>query len=405
MKHRCKNSKNAVIALNLSDRGSSGVIMNAALKAANKINDLDIYKIMPQGENDPNSFCYANKKSKFLTLIKEIYYKLHSYKPVDGTYFNFYTRKVIKYIKKIANEHTKTIIHIHNIHHSQLNVFKLLSFISNKKFDVVITIHDAWFYTGGCYCYDHVGCKKWRNKCENCQYGNKNSIKYLNKKIQLLNSITNLHIVAVSNWVKNELIKSRLNSKTIEVIYGCTDIQLPKLDSKYFFGKAAIDKKILLSVSDYWNDWKGIKYLQKLSTLLPKDYVLVLVGGKIDLTEFNNTIHIEQVENRLALAQIYASADVYISTSQTETLGLSTCEAQICGCPVVTFGCGGSKETIIDGISGYIVNNKDVNTLFLNIKKIIELKPFKREDIVKNGQKFKQEPCSKKYAELYYKIM
>ena len=160
-----------------------------------------------------------------------------------------------------------------------------------------------------------------------------------------------------------------------------------------------------MCVSDYWNEWKGIEYLCNLSKILPNNYLLVLVGGEVDISSFKNTIHIEQIKNRNELSRIYSSSNVYISTSQTETLGLAPCEAQICGCPVVTFGCGGSKETIENGISGYIVENKNVNAMLSIIKNIIEAKALDKEKIIKNGLKFSEETASKKYADLYKKII
>ena len=170
-----KKPNNAVIEINLTDRGSSGTIMNAASEGALSNKNTEVYKIIPQGQSEPNTYCFANSESKALSLFKEIYYKAHSYKPIDGTYFNFYTRKVIRFINKVYSSHAKTIIHIHNIHHSQLNIFRLLSFLVKKKIGVVITIHDAWLYTGGCYCYDHVKCDEWKKQCGYCKYGYKYS--------------------------------------------------------------------------------------------------------------------------------------------------------------------------------------------------------------------------------------
>ena len=43
------------------------------------------------------------------------------------------------------------------------------------------------------------------------------------------------------------------------------------------------------------------------------------------------------------LAQAYASADVFVMPSKTETLGLVLMEAMAAGCPVVAFGRAGSR--------------------------------------------------------------
>jgi glycosyltransferase involved in cell wall biosynthesis len=52
------------------------------------------------------------------------------------------------------------------------------------------------------------------------------------------------------------------------------------------------------------------------------------------------------------LAHAYASADVLVQPSQTETLGLVTLEAHACGLPVIAAESGTARELIRDGVDG-----------------------------------------------------
>lgn len=55
-----------------------------------------------------------------------------------------------------------------------------------------------------------------------------------------------------------------------------------------------------------------------------------------------------------ALASAYASADLFIFPSQTETLGLVLLEAMAAGCPVVACRAGGVPDAVQDGLTGFL---------------------------------------------------
>lgn len=54
------------------------------------------------------------------------------------------------------------------------------------------------------------------------------------------------------------------------------------------------------------------------------------------------------------LAAAYASADLFVIPSQTETLGLVILEAMAAGCPVVACRAGGVPDAIEDGVTGFL---------------------------------------------------
>ena len=59
------------------------------------------------------------------------------------------------------------------------------------------------------------------------------------------------------------------------------------------------------------------------------------------------------------LAAAYASADVFVMPSRTETLGLVVLEAMSAGLPVVGAQAGGIPEMIVDGVTGALFDTED----------------------------------------------
>ncbi len=55
------------------------------------------------------------------------------------------------------------------------------------------------------------------------------------------------------------------------------------------------------------------------------------------------------------LAQIYASADLFVFPSETDTFGVVLLEAQASGLPVIVSSNGGPKDCVIDGLTGIVI--------------------------------------------------
>jgi glycosyltransferase involved in cell wall biosynthesis len=72
-----------------------------------------------------------------------------------------------------------------------------------------------------------------------------------------------------------------------------------------------------------------------------------------------------------ALASAYASADLFVLPSETETLGLVLLEAMASGCPVVACRAGGVPDAVQDGLTGFLFEPADTKGLVDTVERAL----------------------------------
>jgi len=404
-----KRNDNLIIGINLGDYGSTGNIMLNSLEYAHKNGSFDVLALIPYETQQKNIVRTISFSAK-ICVLKHIYYVLlRKIKlPIinDGNYYNEYTAKLIAIIIQESKHYKNTIIHLHNLHMCNLNVSKLYKWLhKHNEYNVIYSLYDCWAFTGGCYHYSSIHCYQWEKECSNCPLKIKYAHHQLITRTKQLLKIKNLIMNPTSHWMELQLSKSKLHPLPSIMIYSETNLKRLKRNETLLAKYNLYNKKIVLAVGAYWNEWKGTKYLYEIHDKLPDNYKLIIIGSGIDKEKCKNAITIKQVNQITELPLFFEIADVYVSVTQAETLGLTTCEAQICGTPVVMFGHCGSIETIINGKTGIVVgDDNNVDKMITSIKHIVEDKPFKEKDIVESGNRFKKYEASKKYLLLYEQL-
>jgi len=102
------------------------------------------------------------------------------------------------------------------------------------------------------------------------------------------------------------------------------------------------------------------------------------------------------------LASAYASGDIFLFPSSTETLGLVLLEAMAAGCPVIGANKGGIPDIISDGINGCLYdpdeNDNGVQSLIEATKKILENED--KREIMRREARNEAEKCDWNQATL-----
>jgi glycosyltransferase involved in cell wall biosynthesis len=77
-------------------------------------------------------------------------------------------------------------------------------------------------------------------------------------------------------------------------------------------------------------------------------------------------------QNDQQLPALYASSDLFVFPSKTDTLGQVVIEAQASGLPVLVSNHGGPQEVMDDGITGYVLPTENVSVWVAAINELLD---------------------------------
>lgn len=310
------------------------------------------------------------------------------------------TKKLIKQIQELNPD----IILLHHIHGYYINSKILFEYLSKLDIPIVWTFHDCWSFTGHCAYFDAIGCEKWKTGCYSCPLKksypasyvfDRSRKNYIEKRI-FFNSVKNLTIVPVSNWLGDLVKDSFLSSNNIKVIHNGIDINTfkPTTNNKETQDKFGLkDEFILLGVASPWSERKGLKDFIKLSRLIDENTKIILVGlsqEQIDNLP-NNIIGIRRTENVKQLADLYSMADLFLNLTYEDNFPTTNLEALACGTPILTYKTGGSIEAVSED-TGFIVEKGDLDSVIKVINEVRE-----------KGKGFYSEKCRERAVSCFNK--
>jgi glycosyltransferase involved in cell wall biosynthesis len=78
------------------------------------------------------------------------------------------------------------------------------------------------------------------------------------------------------------------------------------------------------------------------------------------------SVHFTGFKTGVDLAQYYANAEVFVFPSKWETFGIVMIEAMACGTPVAAYNCQGPADVIDQGVTGFMVEEREGLTVAID---------------------------------------
>lgn len=344
---------------------------------------------------------FSSVRIEYLHALKSLLFD------ADGLGSTRATKSLVKKIKEINPD----VIQIHNLHGYYINYKVLFDYLNSTSIPIVMTLHDCWSFTGHCVHFVIAGCDKWKTGCYECELKNKYPKKSLFSdrsernyyiKKQCFASNSNLHVVAVSNWLANLVRQSLLKHNTLHVIHNGIDLGIYKPEGVKGTGVFKI-----LAISNVWHKDKGLFDIYKLRALLPANvYSITLVG--LSERQANSLppgiVGITRTSNQHELVKLYSEANVLINPTYADTYPTINLEAIACGTPVITYNTGGSPESVTKD-TGIIVERGDVEGMASAISSL-RANPIPPEVCRKHAEEnFDNVSCFRNYVELYEQLL
>ena len=175
-------------------------------------------------------------------------------------------------------------------------------------------------------------------------------------------------IVAVSNGMREDILRCypTVDPQRVHVIHNGIDLGKWHAPSG---AEGDPTRRTVVFVGRITRQ-KGLPYFLRAAQLLPDDVQLVLCAGAPDTPEIaaeveglvddlrsrrSGVVLISEMLPQPEVAAILASAQVFITPSVYEPLGIVNLEAMALGLPVVGTATGGIPDVIVDGETGYLV--------------------------------------------------
>lgn len=172
------------------------------------------------------------------------------------------------------------------------------------------------------------------------------------------------------------------------------------------------EEKILTHISNFRplkRIMDVIKIFEGLSSEI--DCKLMMVGEgpeKVKAIEYVEKTGLEDkilfLGNSNEIDKVLCYSDLFLLPSEKESFGLSALEAMANGVPVISSNAGGISEVNIDGVSGYLADIGDVDTMVVRAKELLSndaLHAQFKKQAKEQASKFSLEKIIGKYETIY----
>ena len=202
----------------------------------------------------------------------------------------------------------------------------------------------------------------------------------------------NVHIIPtgieIDRFYKEKIDIAKVNNKKNELCLKKDDLVV------LFVGRIASEKSVDFLINNH-----------ALLLKKNKNIKLLIVGDGPDLENYKNLAKKQNIEDSVIftgkvpwmdIPLYYNMADIFVTASHTETQGLTVIEAMAASIPVVALNDESFRNTVIDGLTGYLF--KDKKEYIGRMNELIE-NEVKRKNMGSQGRINSETYSSKYFAE------
>lgn len=325
-----------------------------------------------------------------------------------GFFSRYATQKLIKQLKR----YNPDIVHLHNLHGYYLHLPTLFRYLKENDIPVVWTLHDCWSYTGHCAYYStakadrhlsfeslkecrDIACRRWQRGCDRCMQKHQYPASWLMdrsrknwlEKRALFTGIPHMVLTTPSQWLRNEVKQSFLKDYAVYVFPNGLDMErfapctnedyLSVVEHSYGLDKLREtnkELKLILSVAAVWDERKGLDDLLVLGDELGEEYCILTIGldeNQIQALPQGNVIGFPRTESPAELCALYTVADLYVSASSEETMGMTLIEALACGTQVLCYDSTAMPEIVTPEV-GEVVPLWDIPAMAQAVRRLCD---------------------------------
>lgn len=203
-------------------------------------------------------------------------------------------------------------------------------------------------------------------------------------------------VTAVSEDLKKDTLKHFEIKNHIEVIPNFIDLERFKKQKKEHFKQAICPhgEKLLVHTSNFRKVKRVddvIRVFNEVRHIVPAKLLLVGDGPERDKMErlcrqLDTCEDVRFLGKLEAVEEVLSVADLFLMPSEKESFGLAALEAMACEVPVLSSNAGGIPELNLDGITGYVCEIGDVETMTARALDILDdrnLPGFKKQALAR----------------------
>ncbi|MBL0912930.1 MAG: N-acetyl-alpha-D-glucosaminyl L-malate synthase BshA [Bacteroidia bacterium] len=225
-------------------------------------------------------------------------------------------------------------------------------------------------------------------------------------------------VTAVSRSLKNDTLRNFQITREIQVIYNFIDPSLYGTPSPDCLKNqvAPNGEKVVVHVSNFRKVKRipdVIDIFARIRNSMPAK--LIMGGDGPERTDAERKVLEMGLENDVTFlgsiknsSDVLACADLLLLPSETESFGVSALEAMVSGVPVVASNAGGMPEVQENGVTGYMCDVGDIESMAEKAVYILSdaarLERF-REGARMKATEFSTEKIISQYEELYQQVL